>query len=161
MVAPRLTASVTCQFLKDWGVHNHLSSVAQPHSNCRAEIGIKPVKRLLTNKQDPHSSLNTDALQHVILQYWNTPDPTTKFSPAQCVFGRPIKDFTPILVGRYVPLPTLSDTLAAREDLRNWHMREAELWTVHTRRLPPLAVGHHERIQNQTGPTSGTREAPS
>ena len=31
-------------------------------------------------------------------------------------------------------------------------MKEAELWTVHTRRLPPLVVGHHMHIQNQTGP---------
>ena len=31
-------------------------------------------------------------------------------------------------------------------------MREAERWTVHTRRLPPPAVSHYVRIQNQTGP---------
>ena len=31
-------------------------------------------------------------------------------------------------------------------------MKDAERWTVHTRRLPPLAVSHHVRIQNQTGP---------
>ena len=31
-------------------------------------------------------------------------------------------------------------------------MKEAEQWTVHTRRLPPLAVAHHMRIQYQTGP---------
>ena len=33
-------------------------------------------------------------------------------------------------------------------------MKDAERWTVHTRRLPPLAVGHHVCIQNQTGPHS-------
>ena len=30
-------------------------------------------------------------------------------------------------------------------------MRAAERWTEHTRRLPPLIVGDHVRIQNQTG----------
>ena len=30
-------------------------------------------------------------------------------------------------------------------------MRAAERWTEHTRRLPPLVVGDHVRIQNQTG----------
>ena len=52
-----------------------------------------------------------------------------------------------------MPHPIWSDTLAARDEaLRNRHMKEAELWTVHTRRLPPLAVSQHLRIQIQTGP---------
>ena len=76
-----------------------------------------------------------------------------KLSPAQCVFGRPIKDFIPVLPGRYVPHPTWSDTLAAREEaLRNRHMKAVERWSEHTKRLPPLAVGNHVRIQNQSGP---------
>ena len=150
---PEFTATTTRQCLKDWGVHHRLSSVAFPHSNCKAEIGVKTVKLLITNNTSPHGSLNTDALQCAILQYRNTPDPDTKLSPAQCVFGRPIKDFIPILPGRYKPHPTWSDTLAAREEaLRNRHMKAAERWTEHTKRLPPLVVGDHVRIQNQTGP---------
>ena len=120
---PEFTASATCQFLKDWEVHHHLLSVAHPNSNCRAEIGVKTVKQLITNDTDPHG-LNTDALHRAILQYWNTPDPATKLSPARCVFGRPIKDFIPILPSHYIPHPTWSDTLAAREEaLRNRHMK--------------------------------------
>ena len=69
-----------------------------------------------------------------------------------CVFGRPIKDFIPVLPARYEPHPTWKDTLAAREEaLRNRHMRAAERWTEHTRVLPPLVVGDYVRIQNQTG----------
>ena len=76
-----------------------------------------------------------------------------QLSPAQCVFGRPIKDFIPILPGRYQLHPPWSDTLATREEaLRNRHMKAAERWSEHTKRLPPLAVGDHVRIQNQTGP---------
>ena len=55
--------------------------------------------------------------------------------------------------GRYIPHPNGSDTLAARKEaIMNRHMKEAEQWTMHTGRLPPLAVGHCVCIQNQTGP---------
>lgn len=92
-------------------------------------------------------------MQCVVVQYRNTPDPNTQLSPSQCVFGRPIKDFIPILPGRYQPHPTWSDTLATREKaLRNSHMKVAERWSEHTKGLLPLAVGNHVRIQNQTGP---------
>ena len=149
---PEFTSSTTTRFLKDWGVNHRLSSVAFPHSNCRAEIGVKTVKRLIMSNTGPCGELDTDAFQRAVLQYRNTPDPETKLSPAMCVFGRPIKDFIPILPGRYRPHPTWRSTLAAREDaLRNRHMKMAERLSEHTRRLPPLTVGNRVRIQNQTG----------
>ena len=76
----------------------------------------------------------------------------TKLSPAQCVFGRPIRDLIPILPGRYRPHDTWWQTLQAREEaLRNRLMKAAERWAEHTQRLPPLTVGDRVRVQNQTG----------
>ena len=111
------------------------------------------MKRLITDNTGPYGELDTDAFQRAILQYRNCPDKETKLSPAMCVFGRPIKDFIPVLPGRYRPHVTWRETLAAREEaLRNRHMRAAERWSEHTKQLPPLVVGDHVRIQNQIGP---------
>ena len=139
---PEFIATQTESFLKDWGVYHRLSSVAFPHSNCRAEIGVKTMKRLITGNTGPNGTLDKDSFAIAVLQYRNTPDPETKLSPAQMLFGHPIRDFIPILPNKYKPHRTWQETLVAREEaLRNRHMKAAERWSEHTRQLPPLKVG--------------------
>ena len=117
---PEFTAGTTSTYLQNWGFSNHLSSVAFPHSNCRAEVAVKTAKRLMTLNTVPTGSLDTVTLQEAILQYCNTPDSQTGPSPAMCLFGGPIKDFIPILPGQYEPDTTWVDTLNKREEvLRN------------------------------------------
>lgn len=150
---PEFTATQTQTFLQQWGTHHRLSSTAHPHSNCRAEVGVKTIKRLILDNTGVNGSLDTNNFQRAVLQYRNTPDPSTKISPAQCLFGRPTRDFIPIKPGKYLPHKTWRSTLAAREEaLRHRHTRDGERWSEHTRRLAPLKIGDHVRIQNQTGP---------
>ena len=150
---PEFTASATSAFLRNWGVHHRLSSVAFPHSNTRAELGVKTAKRIIASNVATSDELDIDRFQRAVLRYRNTPDPQTQMSPAMCVFGRPIRDFIPIPPGCYQPHQTWVDTLNKREEaLRQRHLKACERLTEHTRRLPPLKVGDHVRIQNQIGP---------
>ena len=146
------TSEFTQKFLKDWGVNHRVSSVAFPHSNCRAEIGVKSARRIITDNTDCYGNLDVDAFQRAALNHRNTPSPDSGISPAQCIFGRPIKDFIPIPRDQYKPHHTWSDTLDRREEaLRNRHQRMQEKWTEHTKALPPLKVGDLVRVQNQLG----------
>ena len=150
---PQYTSTAAQTFLKNWGVHHRLSSVAFPHSNSRAEIAVKTVKRMIMENTNPRGSLDTDRFQRAMLQYRNTPDRDTGLSPSMCLFGRSIRDFIPVHPGKYLPHPTWRETLLAREEaLRNRHMKVSERLTEHTRVLPPLTVGDSVRIQNQRGP---------
>lgn len=118
---PEFVSHTTTEFLRQWGVHHRLSSVAFPHSNCRAKVGVKNIKRLITGNVGKNDAINIDAFQAAILQYRNTPDPTTKMSPASCLFEGPVKDLIPI------PHTTLRESLYLREEaLRHRHMCHQE-----------------------------------
>ena len=141
---PEFTSTTTTQFLQDWGIHHRLSSVAFPHSNCRAEVGVKTMKRLLTGNVTANGNLDSDAFQRAILQYRNTPDPATRMSPAMCVFGRPVKDLIPILPGKFDLHTMWKQNLDIRERaLSHKHALADRRWTEHTKSLPPMAVRGH------------------
>ena len=148
----QFTAGKTQEFLRSWGVRHRLTSVANPHANCRAEIAVKTIKRMLMDNTSPGGSIDIDKFQKAMLVYRNSVDPDTKASPALIVFGRPIRDPIPIPMGRYCPHSTWRELLTHREQaLAKRHSREHEKWVEHTRALPPLKIGDHVYIQNLAG----------
>jgi hypothetical protein len=78
---PNLTAKVVEDMMKDYSIHHRISSVANPHANARAELGVNTVKRML---RDTGQSRGSRAL----LQLRNTPDRDTKLSPTKALYGR-------------------------------------------------------------------------
>ena len=146
------TANETQEFFKNWSVHHRLSSVAFPHSNCRAELAVKQVKRIITSNISPSGSLDVDSFHKGILSYRNTIDPITKFSPALAVFGRQVRDGLPVLPGKYNPHNTWKELLEHREKaMAQRHVAQHEAWSEHTKKLPSLPVGTKVFIQNQVG----------
>ena len=149
---PQFTAGVTQQFLKNWGVRHRLSSVANPHANCRAELGVKQVKRIIADNCSPSGSLNVDKFQQAILSYRNAIDPMTKSSPSLILFGRPIRDMIPTPIGKYTPHETWRELMDHREKaMAKRHSLGHEQWSEHVRKLPDLKIGDHVYVQNQNG----------
>ncbi|CAB4035554.1 Transposon Ty3-I Gag-Pol poly [Paramuricea clavata] len=85
-------ASHTEDFLRLWGVKHRVSSVAFPQSNGRPEVAVKTAKRLLMSNTWPTGSLDYDRFLRAMLQLLNTPDPDCNLSPAQIIFGLPLRD---------------------------------------------------------------------
>ena len=149
---PEFTAASTQKFLKDWKVNFRLSSSYFPHSNQRAEVGVKTAKRILRENISPGGSTDTDTFLRALLTHRNTPDRDTNRSPAQVVFARPIKDFFPVQPEQFKPRSEWLLTAEQREvALAHRHTRQGQTLTEHTKVLKPLVMGDTVIVQNQTG----------
>ena len=140
-------------FLQSWGTDYHkVSSAYNPHSNLRAETAVKTAKRLLTDNTGQDGTPNWAKITRALLQHRNTPLDGIKFSPAQLLFGRPIRDFQPILPGKFKPSEVWVDCGEKRElAMRHRLSLGGEKWSQNTKELSPLPVGQKVFVQNQRG----------
>ncbi len=98
---PQFDSEEMRDFCATWGINQRISSAYFPHSNTRAEVGVKTVKRMLRDNLGQDGSVDTVKFARALLEYRNTPDRDTGMSPAQVVFGRQIRDFVPVKPGKY------------------------------------------------------------
>lgn len=154
---PEFSASTTKDFLSRWGVNHRLSSAYFPQSNGRAEVAVKSAKRLLMSNTSSTGVLNNDNLLRALLQMRNTPDPDCHLSPAEILFGHPLRDaFSFVNRLEKYSNPAVSqtwrDAWKAKEDaLRVRFTRTSESLSTHFRPLAPLKQGDRVFIQNQCG----------
>ena len=112
---------------------------------------------MLMDNVGPTGSLNNDGLLRALLQARNTPDPDCNISPAQVVFGRPIRDafsFTSRCIKYNNPSirPTWREAWSQKEDAMRTRMpRSTEALDMHARSLAPLSLGDKVFLQNQRG----------
>jgi hypothetical protein len=132
-------------------VQHRISSVAYAHSNCRAELGVKTMKRLIRDNVNNNGNLNTAKFLRAILQYRNTRDQDTGKSPAEHLMGSQLRDFIPKskanLVGQVWSKLASQRELAL--SLRNAKLKER--LSVEVKLLKPLKIGDTVIVQNQTG----------
>ena len=144
---------IFANFLQRWGVDIHrVSSDYFPHSNLRAETAVKTAKRLLMTNTKSDGSPIWDRVSRALMAHRNTPVNDINFSPAQLLFGRPIRDFLPIRPGSFKPSDVWVDCAEKRElALRHRLSLGTERWSKSTKELPALVPGQQVYIQNQRG----------
>ena len=76
----------------------HISHTVIAELSWQSSLGRK-----LHENVGPNGEVNTDKFLRAMLQYRNTPQPDTRLSPAQVVFGRYLRDFLPVVVDMYKP----------------------------------------------------------
>lgn len=137
-------------FLESWGVRQRLSSAYYPQSNGRAELAVKSTKRLLSTNIGSGGQLNIDSAARALLLHRNTPVQDIGLSPAEMLFGHPLKDHLPATPNRMrIEWSHIAD--AREEALGKRHIRSQERYDVHSSPLPPLSIGDHVAVQNQHG----------
>ena len=94
--ATNLTTRSVESMLKDYGIRHRVSSVANPHANSRAELGVRTVKRMLRGNVGDFGKLDGTRFSRALLAVRNTPDRDTRMSPAQALLGRQLRDFLPV-----------------------------------------------------------------
>ena len=103
----------------------------------------------------PLGTLDTDRFLKAMLQLRNTPDPDCGVSPAEIVFGRPLRDnlqFTDYLNGKHYSQRWRDAWSTKEEALRARFINSCEKLNQHARYLPPMNPGDKCFVQNQAGP---------
>ena len=149
---PQMMSADVQAWLRKLDVHHQTSSSYFPHANTRAEVAVKSTKRMLLDNLTRNGGLDTDRFLRAILQYRNTPHQDCKKSPAQMVFGRMLRDFTPAMPYKYSPSADWCINQELRERLlAKSREQDGERLARNTRQLEELPIGTPVVIQNQTG----------
>ena len=90
---PNLMAKVVEDMMRDYGIHHKISSMARPHANARAELGVKTVKRMLRDNVSARGTLDRARVSRALLQLRNTPDRDTKLQANICLIHFYKRDF--------------------------------------------------------------------
>ena len=144
---PQFTSSSFRLFNEKWGIIHHKSSPHYPQANGRAEAAVKSAKKLLRRCWDDLTGqLDDEKWTRGVLQHRNTPGPSGR-SPAQVVFGRPMRDTIPAHRRNFAP-----EWQRAAEDAEaqaaSYQEKVEVAYNQTARDLPELSVGNQVAVQD-------------
>ena len=149
---PQFVSAEFREFCATWGIRQRISSAYFPHSNTRAEVAVKTVKRMIRDNLGNDGGLNGVDFARSLLEYRNTPDRDTGRSPAQVLYGRQMRDFIPVAPGKYKPRAEWLLTMDQREKaLAKRHLAKGLELAQGTKDHVPLVPGTVVMVQNQVG----------
>ena len=90
---PPYNSDAVKKIMETYGIAQRLCSVGNPHANCRAELAVKTVKRMLCDNLTITGQLDRVKFSRALLTY--TLDRDTGLSPATALYGRQLRDFLP------------------------------------------------------------------
>ena len=147
---PQFKATRFGQFLFNWGIHHRKSSAEYPQSNGRAELGVKSVKRIISDNVDANGSIHNDKVAIAILPYRNTPLKDIKLSPAQILFHRQLRDSLPNCPSHYrLHKEWVISGRQGENALADRNRVMTERYNASAKELPSLQIGTSVVIQNR------------
>ena len=98
------------------------------------------------------AQFNNDRFLRAMLQYRNTPQPDTRLSPAQVVYGRYLRDFIPVVNDKYEPKQEWALVREYRERALARRLdRDGARLEQYTKKQKIIPVGDAVAVQNQAG----------
>ena len=144
---PQYISKELRDFLNTWGVKMRQSSAYYPQSNGRAEAAVKSMKRFLTSSIGTNGSLDNNKAARVLLLQRNTPLHESDLSPAEILYGRPIRDHLPRIGDIRNEWKDISVT--REREFANRTLKNTEAYNKHaSTQKTPLSVGESVAVQD-------------
>ena len=142
---PQFKSEEFARFCKEWGIRHDKSSPYHHISNGYGEAAVNSAKSMV-KKICPGRSINCQEFWHALLEYRNTPK-KDGLSPAQRLFGRPMRTalpvhpqvFRPILRKRIIEADKLATELRAKAK---------KVYDKGAKKLEELKIGDVVRVQH-------------
>ena len=142
---PQFTSSEFFDFLSRWGVTHKKSTPYYPQSNGLVEAAVKSIKKLILTSTE-NGNLDTENFQRALLEWRNTPR-EGGLSPAQIVFGHPLRSFIP---AHHSSFDKKFQTSRSQFDRNRSQIRNKakKNYDLSSKPLPKLEIEDHVWIQN-------------